>query len=48
MHRNILSNNSLKSFNHSKYNKVYRSQPIKDITKEYEIHSNGWRRIKKL
>lgn len=46
IHRDILSNTTLKSINSSKYNYVKRTVPPNDISKKYEIRQDGWRRKK--
>lgn len=33
-----------KNINRSKYNKVIRSVPIKNISQEYKIRPDGWRK----
>jgi hypothetical protein len=47
MHKNALSNTTIKSINRSKYNKVvFKENTYPDPTLEYEFRVDGWRKKK--
>ena len=43
-HSNCMSKTYQKSINHSKYLKVTRTKPIRDLSQDYDIKPTGWTR----
>ncbi len=43
-HKDALSNSTLKSYLNNKYNKVSRTKTLPDLSKEYDMRKDGWRR----